>query len=65
MWHLAKLSVNNRLVTIIAAVILAAGSIWALLSLKVELIPNIEFPYTTVVTIYPDAAPETPMDRSP
>lgn len=58
MWHLTKLALRNRIITIVIALILAGGSIWAMTGLKMELIPDISFPYTTVVTIYPDAAPE-------
>ena len=59
MWHLTQLALKNRWVTFIIVAVLAGASIWAILGLKMELIPNIEFPYTTVVTGYPDAAPET------
>jgi hydrophobic/amphiphilic exporter-1 (mainly G- bacteria), HAE1 family len=58
MWHLTKLALRNRAVTLVAALILAGISIWALIGLKVELIPNIEFPYMTVVTVYPNATPD-------
>jgi len=58
MWHLTKLALRNRIITIVIALILAGGSIWAMTGLKMELIPDISFPYTTVVTVYPDAAPE-------
>jgi hydrophobic/amphiphilic exporter-1 (mainly G- bacteria), HAE1 family len=59
MWHFTQLALKNRWVTFIIVAMLAGASIWAILGLKMELIPNIEFPYTTVVTGYPDAAPET------
>lgn len=59
MWHLTKLALRGRIITGIIACILAAASIWALMGLKVELIPDIEFPYITVVTIYPDANPDS------
>jgi len=55
MWHLTNLSVRNRIVTLVVALLLAGAAIWALLGLKVELMPNIDFPYTTVVTVYPNA----------
>jgi HAE1 family hydrophobic/amphiphilic exporter-1 len=41
------------------AIILAGVSIGAFLGLKVELIPDISLPYTTVVTVYPQATPDT------
>jgi hydrophobic/amphiphilic exporter-1 (mainly G- bacteria), HAE1 family len=58
MWHLTRLALRSRVITIIIALLLAGASIWALIGLKMELIPDISFPYTTVVTIYPDAAPD-------
>jgi HAE1 family hydrophobic/amphiphilic exporter-1 len=59
MWHLTKLALRSRVVTILLALAVAGVSIWAFLGLKVELIPDISFPYTTVVTVYPQAAPDT------
>lgn len=58
MSYLAVLSLKNRaliaLVTIVAAVF---GGL-ALVNLKQELIPSIEFPQLAVVTTYPGASPE-------
>jgi hydrophobic/amphiphilic exporter-1 (mainly G- bacteria), HAE1 family len=59
MWHLTKLALRNRVVTLIIALALAAISIWAVFGLKTEFIPDIEFPYLTIVTIYPQADPDT------
>jgi hydrophobic/amphiphilic exporter-1 (mainly G- bacteria), HAE1 family len=59
MWHLTKLALRSRITTLIVALILAGISIWALIGLKIELIPDIEFPYLSIVTIYPDAQPDT------
>ena len=59
MWHLTKLALRSRVVTILLALAVAGVSIWAFLGLKVELIPDISFPYTTVVTVYPQATPDT------
>jgi HAE1 family hydrophobic/amphiphilic exporter-1 len=58
MWHLTHPALRNRFVTIVAAILLAGGSIWALFGLNEELIPNIEFPYATILTIYPEATPD-------
>ncbi len=58
MWHLTKLAVRSRIVTILLALIVTGASIWAFLGLKIELIPDISFPYSTVVTIYPQAHPD-------
>jgi len=59
MWHLTKLALRSRVVTILLALAIAGVSIWAFLGLKVELIPDISFPYTTVVAVYPQATPDT------
>jgi HAE1 family hydrophobic/amphiphilic exporter-1 len=59
MWHLTKLALRSRIATILLALAIAGVSIWAFLGLKVELIPDISFPYTTVVTVYPQATPDT------
>ncbi len=58
MWHFTKLALRSRVVTILLALAVAGVSIWAFLGLKVELIPDISFPYTTVVTVYPQATPD-------
>ncbi|MDD4635941.1 MAG: efflux RND transporter permease subunit, partial [Dehalococcoidales bacterium] len=63
MWKLSKLAVNNRILTIIMTVVVAGVSIWALTGLKKELIPDIDFPYATVVTVYPDATPEMVVEK--
>lgn len=58
MWHLTRLALRNRLVTLAIVIMIAGASIWAVLGLKLELIPNIEFPFTTVITVYPQAPPD-------
>jgi hydrophobic/amphiphilic exporter-1 (mainly G- bacteria), HAE1 family len=63
MWHLTKLAVRSRILTIALAIIIGVVSIWALMGLKMELIPNIEFPYATIVTIYPEATPDLVVDQ--
>jgi HAE1 family hydrophobic/amphiphilic exporter-1 len=40
------------------AIILTGAAIWGTLQLKTELIPNIEFPFTSVIVVYPGALPE-------
>jgi len=55
MWHLTRLALHNRLVTLGIVIILVGLSIWALLGLQQELIPDIELPYATVLTVYPQA----------
>jgi HAE1 family hydrophobic/amphiphilic exporter-1 len=59
MWHVTKLALRSRVVTILLALAVAGVSVWGFLGLKTELIPDISFPYTTIVTIYPQATPDT------
>jgi hydrophobic/amphiphilic exporter-1 (mainly G- bacteria), HAE1 family len=59
MWHLTKLALRSRVITIFLALVVAGVSVWAFLGLKTELIPDISFPYTTVVAVYPQATPDT------
>ena len=63
MWHLTRLALRSRLVTLGIVVLLAGVSIWAIFSLKQELIPNMEFPYITVITVYPQATPDEVADN--
>jgi len=63
MWRLSKLALKSRVATIILTVVVAGLSIWALTGLKMELIPDIDFPYATVVTVYPDATPEMVVEK--
>ena len=58
MWHLTQLALRNRLVTLVIVIFIAGASVWAILGLKMELMPNIQFPYTTVITVYPQAPPD-------
>ncbi len=59
MWHLTKLALRSRIVTILLALAVAGVSVWAFMGLKLELLPDISLPYTTIVTVYPQAAPDT------
>jgi HAE1 family hydrophobic/amphiphilic exporter-1 len=58
MWYLTKLGIRFRLLTILIAIILTGAALWGTFQLKTELIPNIEFPLTSVIVVYPDALPE-------
>jgi len=58
MWYLTKLAMRKRVVTILLAALLAGGSIWATFQLKLEMIPDIQFPFAMVITAYPDASPD-------
>jgi HAE1 family hydrophobic/amphiphilic exporter-1 len=59
MWHVTKLALRSRVVTLLLALAVAGASVVAFLGLKTELIPDISLPYATVVTIYPQAPPDT------
>ena len=58
MGFLTELSLRNRAVTFLAVILITLGSIYATISLKMELIPDIEMPVISVVSIYPGAPPE-------
>ena len=58
MWHLIRIGIRFRWLTILIAIILTGAAVWGTLQLKTEMIPNIEFPFTAVITVYPDAMPE-------
>ena len=54
MWHLIRLGIHFRWLTILIAIMLTGAAVWGTLQLKTEMIPNIEFPFTGVITVYPD-----------
>lgn len=58
MWHITKWALYSRFITILLAAVLAGVSVWGFMGLKTELIPDISLPYSTVITIYPQATPE-------
>jgi HAE1 family hydrophobic/amphiphilic exporter-1 len=58
MWHVTRLALRSRWITILLAVIVAGVSVWGFLGIKTELIPDISLPYTTVFAIYPSATPD-------
>lgn len=63
MWYLTKLAMKSRPITILLALLLTVVSVWGTLQLKMEMIPEIELPFTTVLTIYPNATPEEVADE--
>lgn len=60
---ITKIALKKRWLTILIASLVAAASIWATLTLKMELIPDIELPMTTVITVHPQAQAEEVMDE--
>jgi HAE1 family hydrophobic/amphiphilic exporter-1 len=59
---LTKIALKKRWLTFLIIAVVAGVSIWSTVMLKMELIPNIELPVTTVFTVYPQAQPETVMN---
>lgn len=60
---LTKISLMNRWVTLFIVVALVGVGIFAGLRLQQEMIPDIELPMTTVITIYPGASPDVVADQ--
>ena len=58
MTRLTKLSLANRTVVLLVCAILIGLGLFATSSLKQELIPSIETPGATIVSVLPGAAPE-------
>ena len=59
---LTKIAVKKRWLTIFIVAIITGASVWATLNMKLELMPDIEFPITSVITIYPQAKAEEVME---
>lgn len=57
MQFLARLSLKNRAVIALLTLVIAATGLYSMTALKQELIPNIEFPQTTVMATSPGASP--------
>jgi len=60
---LTKIALKKRWLTFLIVALVIVASIWATVSIKQELIPDIELPITTVFTIYPQASPEEVMKQ--
>jgi HAE1 family hydrophobic/amphiphilic exporter-1 len=58
MTWLTRIALKKRWITFLVVALLTGTSVWATITLKQELIPDIDFPVTSVVTIYPQASPE-------
>lgn len=63
MTWLTKIVLKKRWVTFLVAALVTGVSIWATVTLKMELMPDIELPVTSVITIYPQAKPEEVMNK--
>lgn len=60
---LTKIAMKKRWLTFLIIAIITGSSIWSMLSLQMELIPDIELPITSVITVYPQAKPEVVMEE--
>ena len=59
MTWLTKIALKKRWLTFLLVAIVTGVSIWSTLALQMELIPDIELPVTSVITVYSQAKPET------
>jgi HAE1 family hydrophobic/amphiphilic exporter-1 len=60
---LTKIAMKKRWLTFLIVAAVTGFSIWSTLMLQMELIPDIELPVTSVITVYPQAKPEKIMDE--
>jgi len=60
---ITKIALKKRWLTILIAAVIAGASIWAMVTLKMELIPDIDLPMTTIITVYPQGQPEEVMNE--
>ncbi|RXZ49313.1 efflux RND transporter permease subunit [Agromyces fucosus] len=58
MYRLARFSLANRALVALVTLVIAGFGLFSMTQLKQELIPSIELPQTTVVTVVPGASPE-------
>lgn len=59
---LTKIALKKRWITFLIIIAVTGVSIWSTLLLQMEMIPNIELPMTSIITIYPQEKPETIMN---
>jgi len=63
MTWITKIALKKLWLTTLVAAIIAGASVWAMLTLNTELIPDIELPMTTVITFYPGAQPDEVVEK--
>ncbi|MED4532822.1 efflux RND transporter permease subunit [Metabacillus fastidiosus] len=63
MSFLTKFSLKNAVAVFIMSFLLILGGLFAFSKLKVDLLPNIEFPQLTIQIFYPGAAPQDINDQ--
>ncbi len=60
---LTKIALKKRWLTFLLVAIITGVSIWSTITLKMEMIPDIELPVTSIVAVYPQAKPEEVMNK--
>ncbi|MDA1096001.1 MAG: efflux RND transporter permease subunit [Chloroflexi bacterium] len=60
---LTRLALRARIATLILAVIIMAGGVFALTRLQIELLPDIDFPLVTITAPHPGADAETVLNE--
>ncbi len=63
MYLLTRFALMKTWITYLLTAILAGVCLWGTLTLKQELLPDIELPMMTIVTVYPQAQPEDVMNE--
>ncbi len=59
---LTIIALKKRWLTFLVIIAVTGVSIWSTLLLQMEMIPNIELPMTSIITVYPQEKPETVMN---
>jgi multidrug efflux pump subunit AcrB len=57
--RLTAVSLKQRAVVVLLTILIALAGVFAVTRLKTELIPNIEVPILTAITVYPGAGPDS------
>ena len=60
---ITKIALKKLWVTSLVSAIITGASIWAMFTLNMELIPDIELPMTTIITVYPQAQPDEVVEK--
>ena len=60
---LTKIALKRRWLTFLIVALVTGTSLWATVTLKMELIPDIELPVTSVIAIYPQAKSDEVMSK--
>ncbi len=58
MFRLARFSLANRVLVALVTLLIAGFGVFSMTQLRQELIPSIELPQTTIVTVVPGSSPE-------